>query len=65
MTRYRIIQRPHPQSPGDLVYEVEQWEQMFLSLGSWAYIERFDQLEHAQQYMKEMASVYRVVEECN
>jgi hypothetical protein len=65
MARYRIIQRPHPQPPGDLVYEVEQWEQMFLGLRSWAYIGRFDQLEHAQQYMKEMASVYRVVEEYN
>jgi len=65
MARYRITQCPHPQCPGDLVYEVEQWDQIFLGLGIWCYIERFDQLELAQQYMEEMASVYRVVEECN
>ena len=62
MTRYRIVTLPHPSSPGDKVYDVEHWRSIFLTIGFWDYIERFDFFENAKQYVEECRIIYNVVD---
>jgi hypothetical protein len=63
MARYRIVRLPHPDAPGDTLYEVHEWEPILFGLGRWDYIERFDRIENAKQYVAELFDVYRVVKE--
>lgn len=62
MTRYRIVTLPDPSSPGYKVYDVEQWRPIFLFIGFWDFVERFDVFENAKQYVEECRIIHNVVD---
>ena len=57
MARYRIAQRPHPESGAcAFVYEVEEFDHFYLGtiklpVGAWNYVDRFETKELAEAYI--------------
>jgi hypothetical protein len=63
MARYRIVELPDPRVSGELVYEVHEWEPLAFGFGQWDFVNQFDYIERAEQYVDELLSVHRVVKE--